>query len=429
MNKRYWLIAIPLLAILCLWLAPSSDQTQASGKTTENSRTKASPSGTTDQAHPPSLRTKVAQREKTSRQTHSPERLKEFMLPTIALEGLSLQAATQKLMAAYQQACQISGETALPLTFKIPPEATRLLNVRLPAGNLNSSVQLLATLYGMKATRQGSEYRFEPLADEYKAISRKIEAPPDLNEALSRLSGLMPEPSSDPMNPDEVIIFPNTAEGLEACGIQLAPSTRLTLSSSGELTLETTSTADAESVAALVKFMSEKPRNQMYISTKLMELPSGADWLPADSTNLTDEEVQKLMRQSALTKGTDLKTLPSLTLLNGHKTTFDQTREVIWATDDSGHNFDKREVGKTLELKAAFLGFGREIEVKYQDTTFEFDKETMKLPTFTDRAKMNSTSFNTDGQTRFIKQTRPDGTETLLLITSQIIDSTGRPVR
>ena len=49
------------------------------------------------------LQTKRGNREVAGpRATHAPERLKEFMLPVIAIDGLTLDGALRKLMEAYE---------------------------------------------------------------------------------------------------------------------------------------------------------------------------------------------------------------------------------------------------------------------------------------------------------------------------------------
>ena len=67
----------------------------------------------TESNNPPEItapiRTKVVNRESPGpRATHAPERLKEFMLPMIAIDGLTLDGALRKLMEAY------SGERVIP---------------------------------------------------------------------------------------------------------------------------------------------------------------------------------------------------------------------------------------------------------------------------------------------------------------------------
>lgn len=379
-----------------------------------------------DKAAP--LRTKMTHRESTPRATHSPERLREFMLPAMVIRSLSLDAALQKLMEAYQVACMKSGETPLPLTFAIPAEASRKLTLHLPAGNFNTSVQLLATLSGMKASRQNREYRFELMGGERKDVKLDLTASLRLTEVLCEMTGeAIPDPS-DPFAPAEPAARKPIRDYLTTLGIELDPSTQVSLGASGKLTLETTDPADAAAVAALVKAIGEVHSAQLKFTTKILELPSGTDWTPPDLSDLGEEQLQALMREMAQKKGVGLTTTPSVTARNGQGTTIENIRELISPADDSGEVFEKHDIGLVMKAKASKLGFGQEVDFKMTDTTGALDPTTGRA-VINRRTNITDSGFSQDGGTRFVRQIREDGTQTLLLVTSEEIDSTGRPVR
>lgn len=429
MRKRYPVAVILLLAGAGLWLGirgPRSVESGIIARTLNESR-----ASIPSEASPASgrLKTKASNREPSGpHATHAPERLKEFMLPEIAIDGLTLGEALRKLMAAYQDACLKSGETPLPLVFTVPAAATRKLTLHLPAGNFNASVQLLATLSGMKASRKDREYRFEPLTGERKQVSQELPVPPDFNTTLNVMAGVETaiEPG-DPFARQEPIVRKTEIECLTALGLDLDPSTHVSLGASGKLTLKTTSAADAAAISELAKSLSEHPPMQTKFTSKILELPSGADWTPPNGSRMRDDEVQMLMREMSQTKGVELQTTPTVTARNGQNATVEIIREVIYPTDDTGKNFETRNVGKVLNLQGSLLGFGHEVATTFTDTTGGLDPSTGKAA-FDKRTDMADTGFSSDGGSRFIVQTRPDGSRTVLLLNSTMIDATGRPI-
>ena len=73
------------------------------------------------------------------------------------------------------------------------------------------------------------------------------------------------------------------------------------------------------------------------------------------------------------------------------------------------------------------LGFGHEVALNYTDTTGDVDASTGKA-NINKRTDMTDSGFASDGGTRLVVLTRADGSRTLLLVTSTLIDATGRPV-
>ncbi|MEX1113842.1 MAG: hypothetical protein WEB53_01240 [Akkermansiaceae bacterium] len=372
------------------------------------------------------LRTKARNREAAGpRATHAPSRLKEFMLPPIAIKELDLQDALRKLMTHYEDACRKSGEAPLPLTFDIPPAAPRKLTLQLAAGNFNTSVQLLATLAGMKVSRKDREYRFEPLSDERRQLSRDLKVSPNFNRALSDMAGLTTPIGT--FESDSPHVLKPLREHLTLLGLDLDPSTQVSLGASANLTLETTSAADAAAISELARAISEQPPTQLKFSSKIVELPAASTWTPPDGSQMTETEVLSFMRQAAQQKGTSLITMPSVTARNGQSSEIEQTREFIYQTDDVEETFETRNVGKALNFKGDLLGFGQEVGITYKDTTVDFDPATGNQPLFSSIA-IAGNGFAHVGGTRLTVHTRPDGSKTVLLVTPELIDATGRPV-
>lgn len=374
------------------------------------------------------FRTKASSRPVGEAQpTHGPQRLREFMLPALKIEGLTLEDALQKLMDTYEMACAKSGETPLPLTFSIDPQARpRKLTFHFPTGDFNSSVRLLATLAGMKVSRDGREFRFEPMPKDDTAVSREMRVPPDFNSMLNQMAGVMPPPDFDPFAEQPTVSHKTVSESLQALGIELDPTTLLKLDFAGVLKLETRSAADAAVIAEITKLLSASTPKQLKFDPMVLELAAGSDWSPPDISQMTEPEVQKVMRDLAQRAGTDLQSLPSVTAKMGQGTAIEIINEVNYPTDDSGETLATRDVGKVMKVKGGMLGFGQEVSLNYTDTTV--DSSTGK-PVFDVRTDMSDEGFSSDGGSRFVVQTRPDGSKTVVLLKSTVIDATGRPLR
>ncbi len=342
------------------------------------------------------------------------------------IDGLTLDAALRKLMVAYEDACRKSGETPLPLTYAIPPGTARKLTVHLPAGNFKTSVQVLAVLSGMKASRKELEYRFEPIANERIPLNRELQVSSSFQYALNEMAGLFSLASVDPSAAPGTNDPKPIQECLNVLGL-IDPSTLVAIGASGQLKLETTSAADAAAISELVRSIGEVPPMQLKGEAKIVELPVGSNWTPPDVSQMTSGEIEQLMRDFAQTKGLELQTLPSVVSQSGQNATVEIVHEFIYPTDDSGNEFETRDLGKVMRMQGNLLGFGHEVDLEFTDTTGGIDPSTGK-PSFDKRTEMADRSYTNDGGTKLVVQTRPDGSRTVLLFKSQTIDATGRPI-
>lgn len=372
---------------------------------------------------PNGFRTKASNREPSGpRATHAPERLKEFMLPEVAIDGLTLGEALRKLMEVYEDVCTKTGETPLRLTFDIPTGNAKKLHLKLSPRNLNSSIQLLATYSGMKVSRNKTAYHFEPFADERKQVNKAIAVPPDFASVISNNAGL--DPGADPFAESEPHRMP-IGELIKASGLTLDPSTQLSLTATGTLNINTTSSADLAMISALVG-VSEMPAQQKF-ATKVVEIPSGVDWTPPDVSQMTEDQVQLLMREMAQTAGVELRIMPSMTARSGQNGTIEIIRELITPVGESGQEFETHNLGHVMQIRGDALGFGHEVALNYTDTTGDVDAATGKA-NINKRIDMTDSGFSSDGGTRLVVQTRPDGSRSLVFVTSTMIDATGRPM-
>ena len=407
--------AIALLAAIGSWLWTRGSVTSGNDAISLDTVESRQPGQAENPELSPAFRTKASIRELgASSATHRPEQLKDFILPVVLIDGLELEAALRKVLAAYQDACRKSGETPLALRFAVPPGTSRKLHLLLNATSFKTSVQLLATLSGMKVTRDGVEYRFAKIDNERRTTQRTLDVRPDFQSTLQELRG-------------DLAAQAPLCDLVARLGLELDPSTRLTLGADGKLTLETKSSADAAAVSALVRTLGEQVQINQKFTTKVLELAADAKWTPPDLAQMDDAQLESLMRDMARRKGTELMTLPSITAHNGQSAALEITREFITPTDETETTFETHNIGKVMHIQGSALGFGHDLAFDYIDTTGSIDTATMK-PVIQKRTELKDSGFSSDGGTRIIVQTRPDGSRAILLLTSTLIDATGLPL-
>lgn len=418
-KKRLTVFAVILLSVVALWKGPEAwagrDRSSASGR---NAGNHPAPDAAADDGGVSQLPGKASVRFATDpAATHPPERLNQFYLPQVDIDGLPLEAALKKLLAAYENACRETGETPLALTFSVPPGQDRLLTVKVGVGTFDNSIRLLAALSSLKVKREGSAYLFEAPAETGKLVKKSLLVPPDI---LSRLKSAASSPSA---------ATADFAGAVAALGIALDPSTRLKFSpGSGTLQIETTRAADEVAVSSMIeRLLGERPI-QHKVDTKILELGKDVDWTPPEHAQLDEAGMQLLMRELAQKKGVDLMTAPSTVARDGQTAKVEIVREVISPVPGSDGEFTIEPVGVVLDFKPAVLGFGQKIDMGFNVTDVEEDLKSSELKVV-ERASITDNSFTCDSATRIHVETRPDGSRLLLLVTSSLIDATGRPVR
>lgn len=420
LRRKVWLVATPVLLLLAvlLWKGGKTGDPLKSGK--ESGHAKARGREFSSGAAAGSrivLRSKASERASAGeRPTHSVLQLKDFFLPSIEIDGLTLGAALEKLRTAYEETCRETGEVHLSLAFDIPSDHRDLLRLTLTGKNLDGAIRTLAAICGLEVKRDGSTYHLnEPakLAGETKKV---LNVPPDL---MLRFGDLTGSSSSGDLR-----------EILGSMGVSLDPSTSLNFDPARS-TLEITSgsAADLARIEGLNRIQSSQVPMQQKFETKMLELPAGVDWsMPDLSGQYSDGQVQLMMREFAQKSGVDLMTMPAVTARNGESATIEMIREFIVPTDDSGKNFETYNLGQVMKLDGSLLGLGQKMEMDYTDTDGGLNAETGKAE-ITVKADIKETSFIGDGSTKLYVQTRPDGSRRVMMATSTRIDATGRPVK
>lgn len=416
------IIGLGLLGAL-MWRGESISQRFGHSEP-ETRKTIGSHAGHIEDSGDENFKTKVGDRPPPSpAATHRPERLKEFILPTLTIEGLGIEEAMQKLKEAYEETCLKTGEIPLNLRFDIPPESSGKINIRLEGKNFSSAVKLLATLSGMTASRHGSLYEFALIPDERDSISRSFTVPPDFYTTVDALGNIRGEKTDNEGDTSPKSTPLNTM--LRSLGLDLDPSTHLALGNKGTMILETTSTADATALTQLTKTLANEKPMQLRFSSRLIELPPGVDFPLPDTSKMTGAEAQFFMREMAQRKGTELMTLPSLVTKNGEPGTIELVREYTLPKNNNESEFETHLVGKVMHLEGSALGFGQETAFNFTDTTVD---DTTKDITFETQTAVSDNGFTSDQGTRFVVQERPDGTKAVVLVTSTLIDPTGHPI-
>lgn len=416
MKKRLILLAVILLCAVALWKGPDAwggrEGASASGRDAGNPAV--SDAAAEDGAGPP-LPGKSSVRFATDpAATHPPERLSQFYLPPVDIDGLPLEAALKKLQAAYENACRETGETPIQLTFSVPPGQGCLLTVRIGGGTFDSSIRLLASLASLKVKREGSAYLFEAPAETGKLVKKTLRVPPDI---LATLKAAGSGSASD------------LAAAFAALGIELDPSTRLKFSpGSSTLQIETTRAADEVAVSATVERLLGELLIQHKLETRIVELGADIEWTPPENAQLDEAGLQLLMRELSQKKDATLMTMPSTVARDGQAAKIEIVREYIFPVPGSENEFKSEDVGVVLDVTPVVLGFGQKIDMGLNVTAVDEDPKSNE-PNVVNRASITDNSFTRDASTRLHVETRPDGSRILLLVTPTLIDATGRPVR
>ncbi len=428
MKWRISAATVGIIIVIFIWSGNRGTDVDAQRVAArESSRTAAGEFGEISADDDGPSRTKASHRETLPPPaSHSVQQLKEFILPEISIQGVSLEAALQQVKAAYEKTCRETGESPLTLKFKVPPENGRTLRVTLTGQYVTQSIRLLAGLAGTKLVRDGVEFRFEPIPEDGKLVKKVLRVPPDFASALDALSGTVRVSSdpNDPSAPPPAFIRGPVSESLEKLGLSLDPATKVVLSPNGELALETTRSADAAGVDALVKLMGESKPKQLKYTTKTITLPADSDWKMPDLKQLEDADVQMMMRELSQKRGVELTTFPSVTGRFGQGTKMEIVNDLPLSGGEAA-DAEPLRVGKTLDLHGNAIGFGQNVAFDYQDTEGDTDAVSGQ-PVIKTNAKIASTSFCKDGRTLFSVERRPDGSRVLLMVTAAQIDATGR---
>lgn len=351
------------------------------------------------------------------RATHGPQQWRDFFLPAQEINNLTLAEALNQLRSAYEATCRETGEVPLQVVFKLPPNHTTRIRLKLGRRTLESSVHLLAGIGKLTVRRHGREFRFTAATDQPgRPSTEALEIPPNFQAKLFPAAG------------DQPMSGGNLRAAFASAGLELDPNTRLTLQPDHKLIIETTSAADRAALASLVEGARLDPMFQAKLAAKIIEVPADVAWSHPDGTVLDDAQMQALLRELSRTKGVELLTAPSVTAQPEQPASIEIGRDFVIPVKGADHEFETHRVGLAIGLNASPLGLGHQLAVDFSDTSGGTDPATGEAA-ITERAAMHGNGYSGDGATRLQVQTRPDGSRVVLFVTPARIDATGRPVR
>jgi hypothetical protein len=339
--------------------------------------------------------------------THGAHQLRDFHLAPLEISGMSLAAALEKLRAAYEDACRISGETPLRISFLLPPGSPRPLTLSLQSKSMDAGIRLLGAMAGLKVRREGSSYHFQKPEELGRSVS--IPLPESFAQGLGEFSGVGSEAG------DLLGI-------LAAMGFEISPAAALR--NDGRTAITTASAADHAAITALIDLVARNPPIQYSSQTKIIKLAADSTWKMPDASNLTTPEVQFLMREFSQMRGTVLMTAPSVVSRAGQETKVEILRDVIVPNESGG--FDTRAAGLTIAAAPSSLAFGAASKLDVKDTAYELDPATGKFD-FRDRINITDSFYAKNSDTRLMLETHADGSRTLVLVSHLPVDANGQP--
>jgi|GEM_PF-3586198 len=364
------------------------------------------------------VRTKSSQRPPSRpRATHEARQLRDFFLAPLEFDGLTLLESLAKLRTAYEDTCRESGETPLQLIFTLPPGNNPRLRLNPGSRTLESSVHMLAGMAKLSVRRFGREYRFT--------------APPDgrgklMTEQFSVNSGMPLIPNDyNPFDSDSARPVVNTNAFL--AGLELDPSTRITLLPD-KLKIETSSAADYAAITSFKEAAEINSPTLHKVTAMILEIPAGAAWDHQDHFQLDDIQLQTLLREATQTPGMELKTAPSITAKPGEDSAIEIVHEFVARAGNPEDGFETYRVGLVVNLNLKPLGLGHQVVVDFSDTSGGVDPVT-GVAVINTHAGITDQTFSRDATTIANVDTHPDGTRTVLLLTTTLIGPTGAPAR
>lgn len=425
-KRRYWLAGIPVICILAVarWGAESrQDERQDQAGAHPPRHGTAAESAGAPSKNP-------ARSKRSTSTTHSPERLRQFFLQPVAVEGLPLSAALQKLKAAYEQACADTGETALDLKFHLPAGKDKVVRINPGVATLESSVQRLAMFAGMKVKREGITYVFEAPKETGKPLKKTVPVSSSVPVQLSKACHLITHDGSRDFTLD-----------LRVVGLDLDPATRVihfpvraTTSQTGELTfvqpgaepktdivIEGTSAADELAISGYLAALQEPlivPEHKLQV--KMVELPAGSDWIMPDLAQYSSQEFRVMMRELTERQDASVMALPETATQEGEPVKIEVgARELIVPVEGTEDQFESHQLGIVMDFSSQVLGFGSR-------TNFSVTAKVMPenwspgQPAVEKRVDLKDTAWARNGNSFLRVQERADGSRVVIILTSEM---------
>jgi len=350
--------------------------------------------------------------------THTPERLSDFFLPPdLLIENLTLQQALQVLKTSYEDTCYEIGETPLKLTFNLPDtDNGQLISTRLN-GTFTNAIQYLALLARMEMTRNGTTYQFtHPDESLGKSITKEHTVPSNILSLIAK---------NYIGDPTELENLP-PLELAKALGIQLAPTTQIAfLKGASRIIVRSGNTFDHEILSNLIENASS-PGKQFRFSTKTVALSPDVNIELPKFSPISADDLEHFMREVSSLPGVNISSLPSVVARNGEPAKVEIVRGLPTKPDS---NTKPLTAGITLDIESNRIGFGQDSSFHFQHTQFARPSKHSPPEEIVVEELLNSEQavYGDNQDTSVMLETHPDGSRTLVLVTTSEIDTNDSP--
>ena len=417
------------MLVLVLFLLRSKDRlaTGEAGEGAANGRPGllAYDSGASAEASARPTKTSRPRAEKKPAPDAEQEKFKRFFLPPIKLENATLDEAIAAVIAAYEEAARLTGETAQPLDIDRSAAAPReTVSALMPRAPADAVLRHVAALFGHRL--KGSLPNFELMAlGQSPDRKGRLPAAPGLEGLLASHLERQQNPAkaelpADPFDEPEITEADQDLAWEEPAPIDLKsllaaqgfnPEAEIKVNPDGSLAYENLSEADIEKLSSLVQLASggDIGPMQMKSGMKIMAVDDSTATSVLSGAAVNAAETQSLFREIAMIAGSDLMTLPSITARPGEIGT-------VVMTDQQSPDQTAWK-GVKMATTSVPYGLGSQVQfavdIRDQQGTSSQGGGTNFLP-----AAGNGVLVIPQG----------NGRKLIVMQTAEVIDATGRPL-
>lgn len=321
---------------------------------------------------------------------HGVGQLGGFVLPLVEGREVSLEVAVNGLMTAYRDACRRTRAVPLALEFSFPDENDGKISFSIERGDFMTVLRRIAGLAGYRTAFDGLEISFSELPKGGELEGRTFAVPPvfraSLEGELKRLG---------------ISHGPLIGDLLLAGGI-LQTERRVELSEDGVLSA-TASAAEFERLEARIA-----ATNQVQIKAGVRIIQS-EEALVGEVEGMTPGQLTELLLSIAGKEGVKMTTMPSVT-----------AREQQAADIEVIRKYPGGWTGLRINLEAERMG----LAILTRDVV-EYRPEDHPKP----YAQNTTYGVFSDGEPQLSLVAKRDGTFIYRVLTVELIDASGRPLR
>jgi hypothetical protein len=357
------------------------------------------------------------------------EKFRRFFLPPIELKNASIGEAAAEIKRAYRETALATGEIPLDLDIDYSDAQTlKPLNCVTPRATAGTVIRFVAAMTGNRTDGALPNFQIKALCPD-PVRSGKLEVPPDLpsildayqNGAISATEAKLPEDpfaisseveklaGKDPFSTSGS--RPDLKSELLSLGFNEGVECRL--SSGSVLSYKNFSEIEIEQLKTLIELGSggELGPIQGKTTTKIVAMNPEKNLSIASGETLSDGDLQLVMREFAMTRGTDLLALPSVVSRNG------EVARVEIAGESAEALQNQSWAGVRMASTSVPFGLGTQVEFACETSNGSDEpvriRERMTIP------EGNSGVSVVQGK---------DGKTYVVMQGVTMIDATGRPI-